>query len=125
MPIDFDDFNLTVRQAIPAEIFSATDDVVGSGAQFTIDFQYIGGLNPAATAFEVDWYGSATDRNNTTNKLTGAQAPSGVAFNPSRPNAGGTERPGSLTGRAPTLSQSESQVELFGRLTIVQAALNA
>lgn len=126
MPNAYDDFTLTVENAINANIYSSTQGLrVGSGENFTIGFKYIGGLNPAATAFEVKWYANDNDRNLRRNALTGAQAPSGVTFQPNRPSGGGQERSGSLTGRAPTLGGGETDRNIYGELAIIQAALNA
>ena len=126
MPTRYDEFTLVVHRSIQCNIWSSTQDVeVGSGAQFTISFNYKGGLNPAATAFGVEWYANPTDRSGRTNELSGANAPSGVDFNPTTPIAGGLDRNGSLSGEAPTLRQGEGRRELFAELRIVQAALNA
>ena len=125
MPNAFDEFDLTVQQAYAAEIYSSDQDVsVASNAQFTINFKYKGGFNPAATAFEVDWYGTENDRRDGQNALSGAQAPSSVDFSPRTPRSGSDERIGSLTGQAPTLGQSEESRTIYAKLTIVQAALN-
>ena len=123
MPNAVDDFTLIVQKSRAAEIKSSTDRTVSSGAQFTIDFSYVGGFNPAATAFQVAWYDD--DAREAGDAVTRADAPSGIAFDPSTPIAGGLERNGSMTGRAPTLGAQEESRTIYGRLTIVQAELNA
>ena len=125
MPDAYDDFKLTVEKSVAADIKSSTNDDVGSGDAFTISFQYRGGINPAATGFEVDWYANSTDRGIGQNALSGSQIPTNVTFSPRTPNAGGTYVSGQLSGTAPVLGQSESRRELYGKLTILQGALNA
>lgn len=124
MPDAHDLFELLIEKSIAADIFSSTDATVGSASDFVINFNYIGGVNPIATAFQVEWFGNTNDRASGTNALSGAAAPSGVHFNPRYPYGGGDEHNGSLSGTAPTLGQSEVSRTIYGKLTIVQAALN-
>ena len=131
MPNAYDDFVLQVVGAIAANIFATTDtESIGSGEQFTIIFSYVGGFNPVATQFSVNWYGNATHREEqgnlpaaAANALSGSEAPTNVTFSPATPRGGTFERDGHLRGTAPTLGRGVILDELYVRLMIVQAAL--
>lgn len=127
MPIDTDDFVLLVVSSTPARINVPRREYgSGSGETFSIDFQYRGGINPAATEFQVSWHDSAADRNATPPVAIGAQfTPTELSFSPSLPEEGYNYTSGSLSGRAPTLPQGTNAKSIYSRMTIVQAALNA
>ena len=125
MPNATDDFLLIVLKSVAAAITITSDDTlyVGTGEEFVVTFNYIGGIGPASTAFEVAWYNSSGDRNSMTNALTTGLVPGNDRFTPSRPRPGGNLTTGQLDARAPNLPGGTSRKDIYARLTIVQANL--
>ena len=129
MPVAFDNFLLVVAKSVAAQIGIPTypsdnrDHYVGAGNQdqYIVNFEYIGGFGPTATAFEVAWYDSDSDRASESNALSGTSAPTST-FNPSTPQTGPNERTGSLSGVAPDIGAATTKT-YYGRIKIIQAAL--
>ncbi len=122
MPNRSDDFLLTVSLVVQATI-DVPNYNSGSGEAFNITFTYVAGVNPAATGIEVAFYGSASDRTSNENEISGSGAPSEIqVVTPAGLSATAVTRTGSISGRAPIIAVAQKLI--YGRATILQAALN-